>query len=1555
MNVDVAEYDVLLERRDADSFAGNVVTYAPSNNPNQGDGTTTGGTTPASLTSERASGPFTYDYDLAMLSDRASNDGGVEIPPSADIAGKVWKDTDYDGFIDEDEEIFANKTVILKRWTYDVATGQWSLADTISTQTDADGNYRFSTMPIATRVNSDSPVWSLNGYTIEINGVEEDVDATGMGGRPLTLWQQAPDPDDPTQTEDLNSKAARPASIDPSVYRELYTDGNYPVTFNVAANSGAPVFQNRIVLTQRAGENTATLPEYLVGGFDLTAPQGQEHMNAGFGQFRTSVLRGVVWNDSDYNGVRDVHIDRLDGSLPLVPATPAARAVDTEAGLPGLEVRLVRYCYKDGQWVSDGNFATSYLADADPAAGLYAKAGDTASVYVKTDAEGVYEFTDLPSFVPKGRGADKDEFYLASYRVEVVRDATTGQYVVTRFHTAAATTRTDSDMTTDIDHAEGNYQVREIYDVVDAAGTVTSQRGDGRIMLSTPATATRNSQYAVRYEGLIYDLFDSFEAQRGGDAGFKMPATMVVSGTAWVDANADGVWDDEEGGLPNVAVQLRRYWYDVDRDQWRFDRTFGTDGVAETTSNAEGYWEFTRLPATGVLLPGDGIPADEGSRGVVYGYRANVVGFPDGYYPSDLNVVDDPEHDSDLDDGTTRLIPDEGHHGLIVLTSPAEDDEDDATIIAWTGASSERWSLANTHDSHHNDAGFAPKSAAVIAGKIWDDDDLNGVQDEGEIPIPLGTVYLERTKVPRAQLTVDPAEFDKQGWTITDGAPGSDLRGSDGEPLTAASWKAPTTPTVTPTPGGSTGWSQVASCRVDMEGRYSFGSLAMVDSDGLPWRYRVRYERPEGTFYAPVNLGANDDMDNDWAPDNPDVSIDAGGSPSLDVVVPRVGGTVNAYGQLWKMHQPINWTDREDEDGNPIGASVDFGFTWPPTVTIAGAVWEDEDANGLRAFRIAEDDEGDEVQAGDRVWTEPGIGEVYVELRRYWYMPAQFVGDDPFIIQPKPEAPEKPTVPDAPDAGGEGEGPDAPTDPTDSGEATEPEAVRASVLAAATGERAAVRAADGGYWVYDTNFNATGSYGEVPGRYSDEDGDWAFTGLPTTGEVSVDGVVHRVVFGYRVNVPVLPEGYETTLLNEGDDATVDSDLDEMNTRLIPDAPEGGLIVPSKRSDGTESELSLVQNAPGGTPRSLAVANDCLSNDAGLVPRQSVTISGVAWDDPDKDGIRDEDDEILPNLTVRLERRVVAPAETAARDDFGTYTTDGAPGSDLTAEGEPKERAGRGVVRIPAADNGAWALERPLAGDVAVGGAGDGDGAGGGVDDGTSPGDGSGDGSGGDGGSGDSSGDGSGGDGGSGDGDGTGGDDGSGDGNDADDEPKYHSYGRESSPVVSAGSSWQTVATMRTDGAGAYRFEGNPLVDGNGNAYEYRVVTDRPAEAEFVPSHAGASDNFDSDIDPLEGDDGIGATDALTVVKVRESLVNAYGQTWRASSPQHWTFETERSLDIGWWWESDSWFTKIFYKRLPQTGDTLVLGALLMLALASQALALAMRRRRKKDNERPDAV
>ena len=125
-----------------------------------------------------------------------------------------------------------------------------------------------------------------------------------------------------------------------------------------------------------------------------------------------------------------------------------------------------------------------------------------------------------------------------------------------------------------------------------------------------------------------------------------------------------------------------------------------------------------------------------------------------------------------------------------------------------------------------------------------------------------------------------------------------------------------------------------------------------------------------------------------------------------------------------------------------------------------------------------------------------------------------------------------------------------------------------------------------------------------------------------------------------------------------------------------------------------------------------------------------------------------------------------------------------------------------------------------------------------------------------------------------------------------------------------------------------------------------MIVERPTDAEFVPSHAGVSDNADSDFDPLDEGATAGSTPALSVVDLREGTVNAYGQTWRAAFPQHWTYETERSVDVGLWWEDDSWITRVFYKMLPQTGDTLAVGVLLLLACAALAGALAARRRRK---------
>ena len=163
-----------------------------------------------------------------------------------------------------------------------------------------------------------------------------------------------------------------------------------------------------------------------------------------------------------------------------------------------------------------------------------------------------------------------------------------------------------------------------------------------------------------------------------------------------------------------------------------------------------------------------------------------------------------------------------------------------------------------------------------------------------------------------------------------------------------------------PDEGDGSEWVTISQRKIGADGRYAFAGLDLVNDEGKSYRYRLRYEKPDGTFYAPLDMGDNDDVDNDWfpvvEPENPTVDLSPlmGTTQAYEVVKPLFGNTVNAYGQLWQAHRPINHQDEEDEDGNPTGSSVDFGFTYPPTVKIAGTVWEDADHDDLRNYELKE-------------------------------------------------------------------------------------------------------------------------------------------------------------------------------------------------------------------------------------------------------------------------------------------------------------------------------------------------------------------------------------------------------------------------------------------------------------------------------------------------------------------------------------------------------------------------------------------------------------------------
>ena len=180
--------------------------------------------------------------------------------------------------------------------------------------------------------------------------------------------------------------------------------------------------------------------------------------------------------------------------------------------------------------------------------------------------------------------------------------------------------------------------------------------------------------------------------------------------------------------------------------------------------------------------------------------------------------------------------------------------------------------------------------------------------------------------------------------------------------------------------------------------------------------------------------------------------------------------------------------------------------------------------------------------------------------------------------------------------------------------------------------------------------------------------------------------------------------------------------------------------------------------------------------------------------------------------------------------------------------------------------------------------------------------------------------------------------------------------------------WAVVSQMETDVNGAYRFTGLPMVDADDRPYLYRVRATMPDGCEWVSINAGADDNDDSDwgeaAGSVPGPGRVGITPAMSVLGAFDAVrttPNAYGQIFNVLKAYNWTPETGRSVDLGMHgdgWRTlvftTPWGTRLFFVKLPQTGDELMPWALGLAATAALGLALAVvARRREEDEEEED--
>jgi len=239
------------------------------------------------------------------------------------------------------------------------------------------------------------------------------------------------------------------------------------------------------------------------------------------------------------------------------------------------------------------------------------------------------------------------------------------------------------------------------------------------------------------------------------DAGIIGPK-VAVGDYVWQDANRNGLQEADEAPLANVGVEL------LDVDGNAVTHTDGTP-VLPTTTDANGYYLFDNIP------PGQ--------------YTVKFT-LPNGYlFTQDSAPLSASDNDSDPDP-TTGVTP--------VFTVGAAVGGDTVTA---PGA------LIGDLINPTIDAGVVPRLA--IGDYVWVDANRNGIQDEGEAPLPGTTVEL----------------YDAQGNPVLDD------EGNEVGPVTT-----------------------------DANGFYVFDKL-------LPGNYTVRFIPPSGYVFTTANVGADRGVD----------------------------------------------------------------------------------------------------------------------------------------------------------------------------------------------------------------------------------------------------------------------------------------------------------------------------------------------------------------------------------------------------------------------------------------------------------------------------------------------------------------------------------------------------------------------------------------------------------------------------------------------------------------------------------------------------------------------
>ena len=627
----------------------------------------------------------------------------------------------------------------------------------------------------------------------------------------------------------------------------------------------------------------------------------------GFGYVPAGVgaIGKYIFEDQNYDGIRNEYIDE-NGLLV------------SEPGIDGIKLVLEKYYYDNGKWIR-----------------------------INDDDDDVVESQGSSyTFIVDTSYKIGDNRYLCGYKVKLdmssvdkVSDTLGKKYISTKFYMNNGLSDSDLPLT------GGNYRYLTD-DIVVPAGEATDSTLD---------------DYKFTADGKDYDISDALIITEY-DAGLTTKDDAEIDGVVWEDKNYNGKQDkytDDDGnevdepGIENIELQLVPYVYYNNKWQKLKDADLKDAGkfseyTTTTNTDADGAYKFTDVKSTATMADG---------TECIVGYKVRVnTNIDDLHYGITKYRNAAADEDSDLwKNSDDELMLNENDE--FIITAKKIPDKDVKSEYGEASLNNQSEYLIHNNlgyfdvnkvtDHDGSDAGLVRFEKGSVSGKVWLDDNYDGIMDSNELGMVGQKVTIKR-------FYLDSVSSGTENW------------------VEDTTYTSPVSVT-------------------DSNGEYNLDNLdTFVYKDGKYYLagYKVYMaEDPDNTTYGPTLYGTYDpdtqrgsDLKNKELTKDDDYIIVADSCGNVSGQ-----GTVNGSSAAKKVNELAHVTDYKDKYYDLVTSKdyekLDAGYHAFEESTITGNVFEDYNYDGI----INSSDDGKADEFTQKIKDALGNKQMVVTATTYYY------------------------------------------------------------------------------------------------------------------------------------------------------------------------------------------------------------------------------------------------------------------------------------------------------------------------------------------------------------------------------------------------------------------------------------------------------------------------------------------------------------------------------------------------------------------------------------------